>query len=76
MTTADCCVIATAEDTYDIERFEHHIRVTEKRKFGWSRCFSINEAFELSVKLPDIIEEMLREGSDGDGEVDRGQAAG
>jgi hypothetical protein len=64
-------------DTYDIERFEHHIRVTEKRKFGWSRCFSLNEAFELATKLPDIIEEMLKEGAeDGDGQVDRGQAGG
>jgi hypothetical protein len=64
-------------DFYDIERFEHHIRVTEKRKYGWSRCFSINEAFELATKLPDIIEEMLAEGmADGDREVDRGQAGG
>jgi hypothetical protein len=64
-------------DFYDIERFEHHIRVTEKRKYGWSRCFSLNEAFELATKLPDIIEEMLVEGmADGDREVDRGQAGG
>lgn len=62
-------------DFYDIERFEHHIRVTEKRKYGWSRCFSLNEAFELATKLPDIIEEMLRE-SDGKRQVGGSEAQG
>jgi hypothetical protein len=70
-------VIATAKDTYDIKRDGNFIRVTEKRDWGWYRCFSLNEAFELATKLPDIIEEMLKEGAeDGDGQVDRGQAGG
>jgi hypothetical protein len=71
-------VIATANDVYDIERIDrYNIRVAERRKYGWARTFSLNEAFELAVKLPDIIEEMLREGADdGQGQVDDGQAQG
>lgn len=46
-------MIATPDDpdVYDVERYNGFIRVTEKRPFGWYRCFTEEEALELVLKL-------------------------
>ena len=71
-------MIATAEDgeVYDVEIFIDMVRIAEKRAYGWYRCFTEEEIVELLVKLPGVLQDLNNRRISGDGQVDRGQAAG
>lgn len=69
-------MIATSEDIYDVELDGQFIRVTEKRAWGWYRCFTEEEIAELLVKLPGVLQDLNNRRISGDGQMDRGAAQG
>jgi hypothetical protein len=63
-------------EVYDVDIFIDMVRITEKRAYGWFRCFTEEEIVELLVKLPGVLQDLNNRRINGDGQVDRGQAGG